>query len=33
MVFTTDVPVPQAFVDEIIGSSEDFVDGRTVALG
>jgi D-3-phosphoglycerate dehydrogenase len=33
MVFTTDVPVPQELVDEIIGSSEDFVDGRTVALG
>jgi D-3-phosphoglycerate dehydrogenase len=33
MVFTTDLPVPQAIVDEIIGSSEDFVDGRTVALG
>jgi D-3-phosphoglycerate dehydrogenase len=33
MVFTTDVPVPQAIVDEIIGLSEDFVDGRTVALG
>jgi D-3-phosphoglycerate dehydrogenase len=32
MVFTTDVPVPQVIVDEIIGSSEDFVDGRTVAL-
>jgi D-3-phosphoglycerate dehydrogenase len=33
MVFTTDVPVPQAIVDEIIGSSDEFVDGRTVALG
>ncbi|MEA2156729.1 MAG: D-3-phosphoglycerate dehydrogenase / 2-oxoglutarate reductase [Solirubrobacteraceae bacterium] len=33
MVFTTDVPVPQELVDEIVGSSEDFVDGRTVALG
>jgi D-3-phosphoglycerate dehydrogenase len=32
MVFTTDVPVPQAIVDEIIGASEDFIDGRTVAL-
>jgi D-3-phosphoglycerate dehydrogenase len=33
MVFTTDGPVPQALVDEIIGSSEDFSAGRTVALG
>jgi D-3-phosphoglycerate dehydrogenase len=33
MVLTTDAPVPQALVDEIISSSEDFVDGRTVALG
>jgi D-3-phosphoglycerate dehydrogenase len=32
MVFTTDAPVPQALVDEIIGSSEDFIEGRTVAL-
>jgi D-3-phosphoglycerate dehydrogenase len=32
MVLTTDAPVPQALVDEIISSSEDFVDGRTVAL-
>jgi D-3-phosphoglycerate dehydrogenase len=32
MVFTTDAPVPQALVDEIIGS-EDFIAGRTVALG
>jgi D-3-phosphoglycerate dehydrogenase len=33
MVFTTDVPVPQSLVDEIIGSSDDFIAGRTVALG
>ena len=33
MVFTTDSAVPQALVDEIISSSEDFVEGRTVALG
>jgi D-3-phosphoglycerate dehydrogenase len=33
MVFTTDVRVPQALVDEIIDSSDDFVEGRTVALG
>jgi D-3-phosphoglycerate dehydrogenase len=33
MVFTTDVRVPQSLVDEIIASSEDFIDGRTVALG
>ena len=33
MVFTTDVPVPQELVDGIIASSEDFIDGRTVALG
>ncbi len=33
MVFTTDAPVPQELVDEIIGSSEDFIAGRTVALG
>jgi D-3-phosphoglycerate dehydrogenase len=33
MVFTTDVPVPQSLLDEIISSSDDFIDGRTVALG
>ena len=33
MVLTTDAPVSQAIVDEIISSSEDFIDGRTVALG
>jgi D-3-phosphoglycerate dehydrogenase / 2-oxoglutarate reductase len=33
MVLTTDAPVPQSVVDEIISSSEDFDDGRTVALG
>jgi D-3-phosphoglycerate dehydrogenase / 2-oxoglutarate reductase len=33
MVLTTDAPVSQAIIDEIISSSEDFIDGRTVALG
>ncbi len=33
MVLTTDAPVPQELVDEIVGSSDNFVDGRTVALG
>jgi D-3-phosphoglycerate dehydrogenase / 2-oxoglutarate reductase len=33
MVLTTDAPVPQRVIDEIVGSSEDFDDGRTVALG
>jgi len=33
MILTTDAQVPQALVDEIIASSEEFVDGRTVALG
>ena len=33
MILTTDAAVPQELVDEIIASSEEFVDGRTVALG
>jgi D-3-phosphoglycerate dehydrogenase len=33
MILTTDAQVPQQLVDEIIASSEEFVDGRTVALG
>ncbi len=33
MILTTDAPVPPALVDEIINSSEEFIDGRTVALG
>jgi D-3-phosphoglycerate dehydrogenase len=33
MVLTTDAQVSQAIIDEIISSSEDFIDGRTVALG
>jgi D-3-phosphoglycerate dehydrogenase len=33
MVLTTDAPVSEAIVDEIIGSSDVFIDGRTVALG
>ena len=33
MIFTTDAAVPQDLVDEIIASSDDFIDGRTVALG
>jgi D-3-phosphoglycerate dehydrogenase / 2-oxoglutarate reductase len=33
MVLTTDAQVSQAIIDEIISSSEDFLDGRTVALG
>ena len=33
MILTTDSPVPQELVDEIIASSDTFVDGRTVALG
>jgi hypothetical protein len=33
MVLTTDAPVSQAIVDEIIGSWDVFIDGRTVALG
>ena len=32
MILTTDTPVPQEFVDEIIASSDSFLDGRTVAL-
>jgi D-3-phosphoglycerate dehydrogenase len=32
MIITTDAPVPQALIDEIIESSDVFVDGRTVAL-
>ena len=31
MIVTTDMPVPQSLVDEII-AGEDFLDGRTVAL-
>ena len=33
MILTTDAPVPQTLVDEIIASSDNFIDGRTVALG
>ena len=33
MVLTTDAPVSQAIIDEIIGSRDVFIDGRTVALG
>jgi D-3-phosphoglycerate dehydrogenase len=33
MILTTDAQVPQALVDEIIASSDSFLDGRTVALG
>ncbi|MGH2941839.1 MAG: phosphoglycerate dehydrogenase [Solirubrobacteraceae bacterium] len=33
MILTTDAEVPQALVDEIIASSDNFIDGRTVALG
>ena len=32
MIVTTDTPVPQAIVDEII-DAEHMIDGRTVALG
>ncbi len=32
MILTTDAEVPQQLVDEIIASSETFIDGRTVAL-
>ncbi|CAN5133995.1 phosphoglycerate dehydrogenase [soil metagenome] len=32
MIFTTDSAVPQDLVDEIIASSDNFKDGRTVAL-
>ena len=31
MIMTTDAPVPQALIDELI-ASDDFIDGRTVAL-
>ncbi len=33
MIVTTDAPVVQNLVDEIIASSDNFIDGRTVALG
>ena len=33
MILTTDAEVPQELVDEIIASSDTFIDGRTVALG
>ncbi|HVF76859.1 MAG TPA: phosphoglycerate dehydrogenase [Solirubrobacteraceae bacterium] len=33
MIVTTDVPVSKNLVDEIIASSDNFIDGRTVALG
>ncbi len=33
MIVTTDAPVAQELVDEITASSDNFVDGRTVALG
>jgi len=33
MVLTTDGAVPQELVDQIIASSDNFIDGRTVALG
>ena len=32
MILTTDAAVPQDLVEEIIASSEHFIDGRTVAL-
>ncbi|MDP2711354.1 MAG: phosphoglycerate dehydrogenase [Solirubrobacteraceae bacterium] len=32
MILTTDADVPQSLIDEIIESSEYFIDGRTVAL-
>ena len=32
MIMTTDGPVPQALIDELIASSDYFLDGRTVAL-
>ena len=32
MVVTTDSAVPDALMDEIVGSSEDFVEGRSVSL-
>ena len=33
MILTTDAPVPEMLLREIVASSDDFVDGRTVALG
>jgi D-3-phosphoglycerate dehydrogenase len=33
MILTTDAAVPRDLVDEIIASSDHFIDGRTVALG
>ena len=33
MILTTDTAVPQSVVDEIIASGDNFIDGRTVALG
>ncbi|HWC26338.1 MAG TPA: phosphoglycerate dehydrogenase, partial [Solirubrobacteraceae bacterium] len=33
MILTTDAEVPRELVDEIISSADNFIDGRTVALG
>ncbi|MEA2222870.1 MAG: D-3-phosphoglycerate dehydrogenase / 2-oxoglutarate reductase, partial [Solirubrobacteraceae bacterium] len=33
MILTTDAEVSQALIDEVIASSDNFLDGRTVALG
>ncbi len=33
MILTTDAAVPRELVEEIIASSDKFIDGRTVALG
>ena len=33
MILTTDAAVPQELVEEIIASSDSFIDGRTVAFG
>jgi len=32
MVLTTDTPVPQSLIDEIVGSGDIFAEGRTVSL-
>ena len=32
MILTTDGEVPQSLIDELISSSDYFLDGRTVAL-
>ena len=33
MILTTDAEVPQELIDEVIASADNFVDGRTVAVG